>query len=205
MPPKFIYFDMGNVLLYFDHRRAARQMAEVAGMTEVEVWQIVFGDDLQGRFERGQMTSRGFYDEFCELSGKRPDFDALERAGSDIFWPNRSIFPVINQLRSTGNRIGVLSNTSRSHWEYCVGRYRLIEAGFEQHALSFDIGAMKPDAAIYRAAAEMAGLEPAEIFFTDDTAGQVEAARAAGFDAVQFTGTPQLVEALRRRGVKLNY
>ena len=205
MPPKFIYFDMGNVLLFFDHRRAARQMAEVAGMNEAEVWQIVFGDDLQRRFECGEITPREFYDEFCALSGKQPDFDALERAGSDIFWPNVSMFSVINQLRSTGNRVGVLSNTSRSHWEYCFAQYRLLQTGFEKHALSFEIGAMKPDAAIYRAAAEMAGVEPAEILFTDDTAGHVEAARAAGFDAVLFTGTPQLVDALRQRGVKLNY
>ncbi|MCH8924440.1 MAG: HAD family phosphatase [Planctomycetes bacterium] len=205
MPPKFIYFDMGNVLLYFDHHRAARQMAEVAGMTEAEVWQIVFGGDLQGRFERGEMTPREFFDEFCGLSGKRPDFDALERAGSDIFWPNWSIFSLVIQLRSAGNRVGVLSNTSRSHWEYCVGRYRLIETGFEQYALSFEIGAMKPDAAIYRAAAELAGVEPAEIFFTDDTAGHVAAARAAGFDAVQFIDTRKLVDELRQRGVKLNY
>ena len=205
MPPKFIYFDMGKVLLFFDHRRAARQMAEVAGMTEAEVWQIVFGDDLQGRFERGEMTPREFYDEFCELSGKQPNFDALERAGSDIFWPNWSVFGVVNQLRSVGNRVGILSNTSRSHWEYCARRYRLIETGFEQHALSFEIGVMKPDATIFRVAAEMAGVDPAEIFFTDDTAGHVEAARAAGFDAVQFTDTPRLVDALRGRGVKLNY
>jgi putative hydrolase of the HAD superfamily len=205
MPPKFIYFDMGNVLLYFDHRRAARQMAELTGMTEGDVWQVVFGGDLQSRFECGQVTPREFYDEFCESSGVRPDYDMLQRAGSDIFWPNWSIFPLIQQLRSSDIRIGILSNTSQSHWEYCFGRYRLIETCFERHALSFEIGKMKPDAAIYQAAAEMAGVDPAEIFFTDDTVGHVEAARAAGFDAVQFTGTPRLVEELRQRGVKLNY
>ena len=33
MPPKFIYFDLGNVLLRFDHELACRQMAAVAGTT----------------------------------------------------------------------------------------------------------------------------------------------------------------------------
>ena len=35
MPPSFIYFDLGNVLLHYDEELVSRQLAEVAG-TSVE-------------------------------------------------------------------------------------------------------------------------------------------------------------------------
>ena len=51
----------------------------------------------------------------------------------------------------------------------------------------------------------LAGVAPQDIFFTDDIPGHVEGARRAGFDAVQYTTTPQLVNDLHDRGVRFNY
>ena len=55
MPPRMILFDLGNVLLTFDHRLSCRQMAEVAGVSEQQVWKIVFDEGLQRRFEGGEL------------------------------------------------------------------------------------------------------------------------------------------------------
>ena len=108
-------------------------------------------------------------------------------------------------LRATGQRMGVLSNTNDAHWEYCVATYRFLTSLFDFAALSFEIGAVKPDAKIYQAAADMAGVAPDEIFFTDDRADNVEGARAFGFDAVQFENPQQLARQLRARGLAFNY
>ena len=70
---------------------------------------------------------------------------------------------------------------------------------------SYQIGAVKPDAAIFQAAAQKAGRAHTEIFFVDDIAGHVAGAKAAGFDAVQYTTTAKFVEDLRSRGLKFNY
>ena len=56
-----------------------------------------------------------------------------------------------------------------------------------------------------KAAAEMAGCQPQEIFFADDIPGHVAGARAVGFDAVQFTSAAALAEDLRARGIQFNY
>ena len=64
---------------------------------------------------------------------------------------------------------------------------------------------MKPDRAIYTAAAELAGCRPEEVFFVDDLPENVVGARAAGFDAEVFTDVRTLVGDLRRRGVRFNY
>jgi len=75
---------------------------------------------------------------------------------------------------------------------------------FPVHALSYRLRAMKPEPAAYAGAARLAGVQPKQIFFTDDRPDNVAAARAAGWDAVQFESACQLNEELRQRGVALN-
>ena len=202
--PEFLYFDLGVVLVEFSVERMLRQLGDVSGVAPQRVEEVVFGDRLQEKCERGQISDREFYDAFCRRTGKRPDFEDLRRAGSDIFELNLSMLPVVTQLRQAGYRMGILSNTCESHWEHCRRRYRIIDEEFQVHALSYRIGAAKPEADIFHAAAELAGVEPGGIFFVDDLSGHVDGARAAGFDAVQYTSTPQLVTDLWARDLRFN-
>lgn len=204
--PKFLYFDLGNVLLRFSHQLMCRQMAEVAGCTTERVWQLLFETELERNLEMGTLSNEEFYETFCRETGTRPDYDKLELAGSAIFELNAPVATIVAQLWQARYRLGLLSNTSESHFNYFAsGRYKIVPSTFEVLALSFRIKAMKPDAAIYRAAAELAGVEPQEIFFVDDIPGHVEGAKKFGFDAVQYTTAHQLAKDLRARGVKLNY
>jgi glucose-1-phosphatase len=202
----FIYFDLGNVIAFFDRQKSYQQMAAVAGIDPARVEELVFNTRLNSRYERGEISSREFYDAFCTQTGTQPDFEALLHAAADIFQLNYSLLPVIAQLEDAGVRLGVLSNTSPCHWDFLCSRgYGILPRAFSVRALSYEIGALKPEPKIYRAAAELAGVPPAEIFFCDDTPGHVAAAREAGFDAVQYTTTPKLVAELRGRGLKFNY
>ena len=70
----------------------------------------------------------------------------LERAASDIFEMNVSILPLVACLERAGYRLGILSNTCRSHWEHCRRRFRIVAESFSVYALSYEIHAMKPDA-----------------------------------------------------------
>ncbi|MGD9644654.1 MAG: HAD family hydrolase [Pirellulales bacterium] len=205
MPPKFIYFDLGNVLLNFSHPRMCRQMAEVAGLSEEAVWQVLFTSGLELDYERGQIDTATFYERFCQAAGTRPDFDRLALAASDIFAVNVGSKRVLSQLLAAGYRLGLLSNTNEMHWNYFArGRFALIPTAFEQVVLSFEVGAIKPEAAIFTAAIERSGVSPGEIFFTDDVAGHVDAAREAGIDAVQFTTPAVLLDELTSRGVRVS-
>jgi putative hydrolase of the HAD superfamily len=206
VPPRFIYFDMGGVLLRFSHRRAAQQMAEVAGLPFELVWQVVFEERLELEHEAGQIDDEGFCEAFCQRTNSRPDPRALLLAGSDIFELNASIVPVVTQLAASGWRTGVLSNTSPPHWAWVTsGRFGILPGGFRAFALSYELKALKPDPTIYRRAAELAGVAPEEVFFVDDHAENVAAAREAGFDAVLYSTAAALAAELRRRGVSFNY
>ena len=59
----------------------------------------------------------------------------------------------------------------------------------------------KPDPAIFRLAAERFGHAPQDLLFVDDSAKNVEAAQALGFDVHHFTDAAALRPALEARGL----
>lgn len=206
MAIRFLYFDLGNVLVNFSHQKMCAQMGQVAGLPAEKVWQVIFDTDLLQKYEDGTLDDRGFYDAFCAATGTTPDYDELKRAGSDIFCPNDAITPLVTQLRAAGHRMGILSNTCPAHWDHCrTSKYYATSKMFGTFALSYELGAIKPSPEIFARAAEQAGVAPAEIFFTDDIPGHVTAAKAAGWDAVPYTTPAALAADLRARGVMSNY
>ena len=205
MQPKFLYFDLGKVLVNFSVERMLRQIGEVAGISADQVRGGLFNAELLRGHEIGRLSSRQFYEAFCAATGTRPDFDRLILAAAEIFELNLPVLPIVAQLRQAGYPMGILSNTCETHWEYCWRHYQSVLEGFRVCALSYKIGAVKPDAEIFLAAAKLADCQPEEIFFVDDIAGHVAGARAVGFDAVQFTSAESLANDLRQRGLRFNY
>lgn len=67
--------------------------------------------------------------------------------------------------------------------------------------VSGDVGVAKPDAAIYRIAAERAGTDLQHLVFVDDRTDNVEAARALGMHGVVFHDPAPLAEDLRALGL----
>lgn len=206
MPPEFIYFDIGNVLLHFDFARAARQMAEVAGCDETKIHQALVDPELQYQYETGAISSQAFYDVVCERIGCRPDYDAFALAAAEMFTVNYSILPLVGALVSARFRLGLLSNTCDIHWNYYAdGRYGILPDRFEQQVLSFRLGTVKPEAAIFEHAIRQAGVAPEKIFYVDDIAGHVAAAKKLGIDAMLYRSTEEVAVALRERGARFNY
>jgi HAD superfamily hydrolase (TIGR01509 family) len=203
--PRFFYFDLGMVLVEFDFQRMLKQMGDVSGISPEQVWAALYNDGLQRSYESGKVSSDEFYQLYCARIGARPDRDALRRAATEIFWFNAPMLPIVAQLRQAGYRLGILSNTCELHWQYCFEKYRIIAEGFDVYAVSYRVGATKPDAAIFRAAAELANCRPEEIFFVDDIPGHVGGAKTAGFDAIVYQSAAQIAAELRRRGVRFNY
>ncbi|MFP6677046.1 MAG: HAD family phosphatase [Pirellulaceae bacterium] len=198
--PAFVYFDLGNVIVHFDHELGYQKMADVAGCSPDRV-RDALTDDIQRTYETGEIDARVFYDHFCKLTETKPDFDRLYRASGDIFHLNIPVISVITELRSRGVPLGVLSNTCAAHWDHCVQHYRLVRDMFAVTVLSYVVKCMKPDAAIYQAAIAQADCTPDRIVFVDDRTDNVASAISAGLDAIQYTSAGKLAEDLRQRGL----
>ncbi len=203
MPPAFVYFDLGNVIAAFDRERAFRRMAEACGADVSRVRAAVM-DGLQADLERGTIDWSAFHREFGRRTGTASAPETLAAAATDMFELNVGILPVVAALERRRIPIGILSNTCEIHWRHLLERgWGILPGGFRLAVLSYEVGASKPEPAIFERAAELAGTPPARIFFCDDMPEHVAAARTAGWDAEVFTSAARLADQLARRGIRL--
>lgn len=101
----------------------------------------------------------------------------------------------LKELRADGVFVGMLSNmvpTWDAHWRRMVPP----DGAFDEVVLSFEAGCRKPMPEIFRLAEKAAGLPADACVLVDDVARNCAGARAAGWQAVEFTGTAQAVAEL---------
>lgn len=89
----------------------------------------------------------------------------------------------------------VLVSNATSRLEADLARLRLVDV-LDHVVNTSRLGAAKPDARVFAAAAETAGVPASRCLFVDDTEGHVAAARAAGMTGLHYREARQLREAL---------
>ena len=72
---------------------------------------------------------------------------------------------------------------------------------FRGIVISGEVGAAKPDPAVYEALVERYGVVTSESVFIDDQPANVEAARELGFRAIRFTDAAALRRELEALGM----
>lgn len=200
MAIKTIIFDLGRVIVPFEFDRAYARIEGLTGLTRGEIRRRIGSTDLVQRFETGQVTPEEFVRRFASQVGFSLGFEEFCQLWSSIFLPDALIpLSLIRRLRDQ-HRLLLLSNTNAIHFEVVRGSFPHI-GYFDHWILSHEVGALKPDPAIYNAALSHAQCQPGECFFTDDIPEFVEGARRMGIDAVQFTGYEPLLGELRARGI----
>jgi len=195
---KTIFFDLGNVIIPFDFKRAYAKLQLLCDYPVTEIPQRMRGTDLVSRFESGQIAAEQFVKEFSAVLEIRIGYEEFCDLWTSVFLPE----PLIQEslLEDLGRRfpLMILSNTNPIHFHMLEAHYPLLSR-FDHSVLSYEVGALKPSAKIFEAAIARAGCEAQECFFTDDLAVNVEAARENGMDAVQFQSAAQLEGELRTR------
>lgn len=193
-------FDMGNVLLHFSHDRMCQQMGTLCGKTGDDLRRLLLDSGVQWEFERGMMTAEEFHRRFQEMAGTVVDFDKLIVAASDIFELNRPMTGILQSLQEQNLRLVLFSNTSVWHYEFIKKRFDILNF-FDEHVLSFEVGAIKPEPEMYQAGLRSIRCMPQECFYTDDIPRYVEASRKHGFDGEVFTDADRLRRQLAARHV----
>lgn len=196
-------FDMGNVLVHFSHPLMCRQLADVCGCEAEEIRSLLFDNGWEGELERGEITDAQLQRRLEGHFGRSLDLAALVQAGSDIFTLNAPMIPILDALRRRGNRLVLLSNTSTAHIEFVRRNFDVLSY-FDDFVLSCEVGAMKPDSAIFEAALNKILCPPEHCFYTDDIAKYVEVGRRHGLQAEVFTTAESLEEQLAARGIILH-
>jgi FMN phosphatase YigB (HAD superfamily) len=202
MDIRFVYFDLGNVLVSFDPAIACRKAARLLGIDPDHAHRLIYASGLQTAYERGEVDCQAYVASLrreLSLDHATPPSPAILDAISDMFTPIDAMLETVHWTRQRAGRIGVLSNTCAAHWNWIRRqRWPIAQIEFDATVLSYEVLSMKPDSGVYEAAEQAAGVLPHQLLFLDDKAENVAAARRRGWNAECCHGGPDAAETLRR-------
>lgn len=195
---KAVIFDLGNVIVPFDFKRAYARMEGLCPYPAAEIPQRLRSSDLVMRFETGGIGAEDFVREISSILDLRTSHDEFCDIFNCIFMKETLVPESLLERIRERHRLLLLSNTNPIHYSMIDGSYPIMRH-FHDRVLSYQVGTQKPSPRIYREAITRAGCRPEECFFTDDVASFVEAARREGIDAVQFQSAAQIERELTNR------
>jgi len=202
---KVLLFDLGRVLVDFDHLRAAQRMAAFCSKTPDQIYNLFFESEATIAFEAGKIAPEDFYLQVKQMLDLKLSYASFEPIWNDIFFlsaKNRSVFGLVNNLR-TNYKTAMLSNINILHYEYLRKNFPVFGV-FDKIFLSFQMGLIKPNKEIYNLVMRELGVNPEEIFYTDDRPELVQSAKSLGIRGCVFTSFDQLVNALRENEIKFS-
>jgi len=206
MPSPALIFDFGNVIGFFDHMKVYDRFAPLLGLDGTQLAGLLVERgfiELLVAFECGRLGAREFADQTMAMSGLLVPYEEFVEAWNNIFWLNESLAGLIPWFKSRGYTLVLGSNTNVLHSEHYRRQFAPTLDHFDRLVFSHDVGAMKPAAEFYRACVDAAGVPAAACVFVDDLTENIEAARQAGLSGHVYTGTPDLIRALRRLGIEV--
>lgn len=194
---RHIVFDIGRVLIHYD--------------PELPFRRIIPDDDKRAWFLANVCTpewnveqdrGRPWPEAEAELIARHPECESEVRA----FRANwREMVPhayedtvaILRELIEAGRDITFLTNFAADTFAEAQQLYPFLKTG-RGVTVSGRVGVIKPDPAIFALHTETFDLDPSATLFIDDTARNVDGARAFGWHAIQFRNAEALRADLQR-------
>lgn len=199
---KALIFDLGNVLISFDHQIAARKVVSFSKIPPGEIFSLFFDSDITGFFEEGKISSQDFYLEVKERLGLKLDYSQFSLIWNEIFFlteDNLAVYHLAKGLRKK-YKVALLSNINILHFEYLKDNFSIFDI-FHNILTSFELGLRKPDPLIYRKAIDVLGVSPDEVFYTDDRDELIAVASKLGIHSYVFRNFERLKQDLLGCGI----
>lgn len=196
-----LLFDLGRVVLDIDFNKVTASWAAHAGCEPAQLVGRLSPNDSWQRHERGEISDAEFFESLRSSLGIAISDDQFLEGWNAIF--TGEMPGVAAMLARAGQRLPLyaFSNTNGAHVTHFSKAYAGVLGHFREIYLSSAIGLRKPEAAAYDHVIKAIGLPASRIVFFDDSAGNIEGARARGLTAVHVTSPDDIVRALAALGI----
>ena len=194
-----VVFDIGNVLVDWNPRYLYRKVFD-----DEEEMEDFLDTVTTHEWNREQDRGRTLEEATGVLIARHPEY-AREieayygRWAETLGGPIEGSVRVLHELRERGYPLYALTNWSAETFPLARSWYRFLDL-FDEIVVSGEVGMIKPDGEIYDVLVERTGLNLATTVFIDDSAANVRAAEALGFNGVLFEGAEGLREDLTGLG-----
>jgi glucose-1-phosphatase len=200
---KTVVFDLGRVLVDFDHHIAARKISVLSSKTPQEIFDLFFNSPLIQNFEEGKISPEDFFSSVSQMLGISLSFNEFLPIWNQIFFlseENKAVY-TLGQALKNRYRLALLSNINTLHFDYLKENFPVFDI-FHDIFASCEMGCIKPDPEIYRQVISRLKVKPGEIFYVDDREELIESANSLGIRGFVFKGAKQLKQDLACCGVK---
>lgn len=199
---KAIFFDLGRVLIDFNHLQIVEKLSARCENHPRQETQTMFASifratqSLCSRFDSGHISPEDFHSEICREFRLDLSFQAFVTIWNETFKENPEVISLVKQLANQYTLV-LISNTNPLHFEYILKEFPVISL-FDASVLSYEAGLCKPDTRIYRTALARAGVEPSQSVYIDDILEYVVAAEKIGIRGIHFTSANVLKKRLAK-------
>ncbi|WOH69465.1 HAD family phosphatase [Bradyrhizobium sp. BWA-3-5] len=196
-----LLFDLGRVVLDISFDRVMACWAGHAGCTPVDLAARFIVDDSFKHHEIGRIDDAAFFANLRQSLGITiTDAQFLEGWNAIFTGEMPGIAPL---LAGAARRLPLyaFSNTNPAHVAHFSRAYTDVLSHFREIFLSSSIGLRKPDAEAYDHVIKAIGVPASRILFFDDSAANIEGARARGLSAIHVTSTDDVARALTALGI----
>ncbi len=194
---KVVLFDLGNVLVDFNHKRAVERISGFCARSPLEIYNLFFDSQVTAIFEEGKIAPQEFYFKVKEMLDLKLSYDSFIPIWNDIFFlsaRNRKVYALLNLLKAD-YQTALLSNINILHYEYLKKNFPVFDV-FHKLFFSYELGLAKPDKLIYQKVISSLAVSAEEIFYTDDRPELVESAASLGIKSFIFRDTLGLMKDL---------
>jgi putative hydrolase of the HAD superfamily len=192
--------DLGNVILWFDNSIFFKKLSTYCSHSEEKIKEAAHTNlGLIRLFDSGQITPQEFYSRIVKELKARIDQECFFAIYCDVFSLNMPVLKLLQKLK-TSCKLVLLSNTDVRRFGFIKKRFPEILI-FDEYVLSFELGVMKPDPAIYGEALKKAGTDPQECVFIDDLEKNIEGSQKMGIRGILYTPETDLEAELRKLGL----
>jgi 2-haloacid dehalogenase len=195
---RVVVFDVGGVLIDWNPRHLYRKLFQHE--TEMEDF---LANVCTAQWNLQQDAGRSFTEACAALKLEHHDsakiIDAwFKRFDEMMAGPIAGTVDILAELRQREVPVYALSNWSAETFPFAQRRFEFLQ-WFRAIFLSAQVRLVKPDPQIFHCFCETFDLRPEQIIYIDDLQHNVEAARAVGMHAIQFSNPA----TLRRELVQL--
>jgi HAD superfamily hydrolase (TIGR01549 family) len=193
-----VIFDLGNVVLFFDHGIICRKLASLYNLSEQFIFQKIFKEGIERKYDDGRLSPEHFTRECSEALGIQLEFLQFKAIWSGIFRENTPVIDIIKLIKKRA-RVFLLSNTNVWHVEYIRRHFHILEL-FDELIFSFEVGYIKPDKRIFERAIDLCKGSK-QIIYIDDTDEHVRAAKDVGLCGIKYSEPDMLRGTLSSKGL----
>jgi putative hydrolase of the HAD superfamily len=197
VPISTVLFDLGDTACRF---LPARRLAALAAASPVpaetiqaRIWDSGFDADC----DRGRYSADEIFRQISAWLDLDLTYEELRAIWALAWEPNEAVLAIAEAL-APRVRTAMLSNNGPLLYDALPTLFPVLLERFDPCFFSCTLGANKPDPAIFAAAQARLGEPPERLLLVDDSAAAVAGAQAAGWQAIHFTGQPDLHDQVLR-------